>query len=186
MRLNQLICCFAEIKIRSSAKSKELTMHCSDCWPRELTVIPWCPLLLEDTSNPPSTAYFQLHKLDPSKGETVDGVYHKYEERVPNLKCLFVIAPSKEVHSLSNWLTGNPFLLVIIPEKHKKKILELCDSELEATIAVEYTESSKCKQKIKKNRGTKTSFELGGAKILLLIIDIRVNERDWKRTPHSH
>ena len=137
--------CITEIRIWSIANKEEITVRSAVYWPHEVAVTPWCCLVPEGEP-PPSTPYFQLHKLSESRGETVERVYQRYKEKA-NLKALFIIADdSIGNHHKLKQIKDPPFLIVIIPtEKYKKKTKNLVQdaSGLEATVTAPFATDSR-------------------------------------------
>ena len=81
------------------------------------------------------------HKLNESKGQTVESIVRKYSKRV-NLKALLVRA-NIEQRKLDMLTITCSFTVVIIPNMYKHDIaeyLQSADESLEATISPLYSE----------------------------------------------
>lgn len=125
-----------EIRIWSTVSKEEIVVHSAVCWPREVIILPWCCLVLEEGLPPVAgEPYFQLHE---SAGESVDGVYQRYRGRAPVLKGLFIIMDDAARYNKQNveQIKDPPFLIVIISNQYKSGIMNLVHTStgLEATV----------------------------------------------------
>ena len=136
---------YTEVKIRSSdQKKQEIVINSTACYPHDVSIIPWCNLIAQDKSPPPSdqsTPYFQLYKLSHSKEQTITSLCLQYRGCV-NMKALLVITTINQ-QQLDAIMTPDPalkdltFSIVIISKAYNENISSLLTGAnyVEATVA---------------------------------------------------